>query len=191
MMKIPLLLIALIAVLSQLPAEIHSIKLKWNPYFCQAACNQSFSPILQGIPEVASVEYDANFGEAKLIWKPKAPFNFQAIDYAVRGFGLNIDNYNITVSGTITHSLDQFYLTSTGDNTRFKLLGPLIYEKNRYTINTSEYTHPLTQEVKSQLLEAEKKHAEVAIYGWLFEPYRYVWKIVIYSLKVEDKSKKK
>src|ERR1700722_5883495 len=81
--------------------EIQSVKIKWNPQYCQYDCRQNLVRRLREVPGVANVEFNAQFGEATLTWKPNFPFAFTPIDTAMRTVGPALHAVNLKVRGTI------------------------------------------------------------------------------------------
>lgn len=150
--------------------EVQEIILKWTPALCQANCIQGIAVQFNKLNGVASIKLNEALGQMDIRWKPDVPFSYPAIYGAMSMVGLNIDDFRLRVQGTITHNGEIIYLTSMGDNTRFRLLGPLIVNPKIYVVEHNTATHPLSIDMRSQLLNIEDAHQVVTIEGPLLDP---------------------
>lgn len=180
-----------IGLASFLGAEVDYVTISWTPEVCIESCGQGLKRYLSEIPEVSNVEINLAAGTARMLWKPNHQFSFQPINTATRVIGIpRILNSRIKVRGTISSSGDTYNLLSIGDNTPFLLLGPIQPNPAQYTITTSIYSHPLSQEMQNRLRDIERKRQVVAIEGTLFEPVRQISPVIIVEkLTVEEKTK--
>lgn len=164
--------------------EIREVVLSWNPAICLDMCIYGLEKNLRELPFVASATFNARAGTAVLKWKKDMSFNYEPLLFATRSIGVTIRDVRIIVTGKISHDGDNYYLLSTGDGTRFLLLGPLIYEPGRYSVRFSLETHPVPPGLMQKFLEAEKNDAILLIEGPLFEFTNYAYLPSIITEKV-------
>ena len=91
--------------------------------------------------------------------------------------GLSINQIKAQVSGTISHSDRDIFLTSTGDGTLFTLISPLRPVQNGYAVPYDYNLYaggnrPLSEDMRQQLLQAEQAGQELTVSGPLFVPER-------------------
>jgi hypothetical protein len=171
---------------TNLAAEVISVRLKWNDVACARDCRNNIQSIIQRVKGVSSLAIDPGFGEATIGWDPNVPFSLDAITTPIRSYGVRLDAINISVRGTISHDSMNVYLVSSGDRVRFLLLGPTRVEApgtNRYVMERSAANHPLGDAMKAQLLDAENKKQVVTVDGQMFNVEQHTLNIVISSVK--------
>jgi hypothetical protein len=164
--------IGLLSLCSILNAEIEWITIRWTSSLCLDSCVKGLRARFSQIDGVADVYIDQAAGQAKLKWKPNKTFSYTPIHGAMAMIGLYIKDIHMKVHGTIMHDRQNVYLISSGDNTRFQLLGPVQVNTTGYSMQASATSHPLTNETKSLLLDVENKKGSVSIEGPLFQAWR-------------------
>lgn len=166
-------------------SEIKVISFNWTPGLCPQNCEVELERQLRTVPEIENVVINQNGG--RISWKPDLQFSFVPINQASRMTGIRILTTRIKVKGKIEESMGNFYIVSSGDNTRIQLLGPIEASVDRYVIQQNIDSHPLTPNIRAQLMEAEKKKQLVSIDGPLFEPER----IIILAMIIENITEEK
>lgn len=156
--------------LNLLHSEIEQIRIKWNSSVCQESCLRKLENQFQSLPELTGMTINGNEGEAILTWKPDAPFSYIPIEVAISRIGFGIDEIQMTIKGKISHERGNPILISSGDNTRFNLLGTPEIKPNRYIEQNSPFNRPLTLEMNSILKDAESNKKVLTISGPLFQP---------------------
>ncbi len=156
-------------------AEIQTVVAKWIPFqydipSCTASCGEQVVKQMNKINGVATVQLDLAGGKVNLTWKPGVPFSYAALDAGLRLAGPGINEVHVKAQGAITHNKDSVTLVSTGDGTRFILLGPLLAKPNQYVVEFNTASYPLPQSMRQQLIDAEQNHQYVAIDGKLLLP---------------------
>lgn len=173
-MKAFLLKILLVVAPFQISAEIERVTVKWlNPTICSDSCINDMAKQFGAIAGAAEVVLDQGAGQADVRWKPRAPFNFNPINTAMRLVGPSIHDVRVKVRGTISHASSTITLESLGDNTRFILLGPVNPSMKQYTVVHNTDNRSLSDETKAKFLEAEKNFEVVEVEGPLLDPWRY------------------
>jgi hypothetical protein len=157
---------------NSLVAEIVQIEIRWNAFKCLDVCIPRVVENLKAIPQVSNIQTDAQSGSAVMQWNPGYPFTYEPFRLASSSAGIRFEEIILHVRGTISHTLDNFYLNSAGDRTPYLLVGPnqptLGHHLSRF--NRNPVNRPLTEEVKKQLLETEQEGSEVVVSGPLFFP---------------------
>lgn len=178
---------------SCLQAEIVLVTVKWTVNLCQDYCVRNLYKELGKVKGVGEVVINQAGAQADLRWKPNVPFSFVDVDAAMRMVGPSIEDIRMKVHGTLTHTQDSVTLISTGDNTHFQLLSPIIPSKTQYVEEYNVATHTLWAATREQLLQAEANHLSVTIDGQLFRPewapplYILIQKITVDQPKKEGK----
>lgn len=157
---------------THLNAEIEKVSVKWTPYQCDAGCVQNLDRQFRQIAGVADVTINMSAAQAEIRWRPNIPFSYTAIDTAMRMIGPSIDNrgLRLKVRGTIQHDARSVTLISTGDNSRFILLGPIVPSPTHYVEEESVWSHRPTPEARNEYLAAEDADQTVTVEGPLFQP---------------------
>lgn len=153
-------------------SEVQKLTIKWSAPQCNTKCADTIVAAFSKIPEVASIDMNQPAGQMDVHWKPNQKISFIPVNAAMSRVGLTMDDIRIRVRGTISHDDRGVVLLSIGDNTPFQLLGPIVPERHRYTIQYSPYTHPLSPEMKEQLLKGEQENKVATVSGPLFMPER-------------------
>lgn len=144
----------------------------WKPGLCGAPCVKNLYKQLGRVPGVSTVNIDQAAGRAYLEWKPDRTFSFQPLNAAVRYVGIRVDDIRLKVRGHIIQEAAQIKLVSSGDNTSFTLLNPVIPQPRQYVEQWNPAARKLSPSLQAQLLEIAKKGEVVTIEGQFFEPYR-------------------
>lgn len=179
-------LLALLVVGNLLHAEIEQIDIRWNAFKCLDACVPFIERGLQGIPQVTHIKINSKEGTASMGWNPASPFSYEPFNLASATAGIHFDEMRLNVKGTISHEGDNLYLTSSGDHTRFLLIGPVKTEPGRYVPRFNVATRPLTGDAKNQLLDAEKNGLMVNISGPLFLPSSHSLTLMAEHIKIYE-----
>lgn len=173
-------------------AEVQKLTIKWSAGLCNITCSDLLRNAFLKIPSVADVEMNQPAGQAEIHWKPNQKISFIPINAAMSRVGLAIEDIRIKVRGTITHDDRGVTLISLGDSTPFQLLGPVVPDKNRYVIQYSPYTHPISPEMREELLQGEKEEKVATISGPLFMPERsppFPLMIIVENIKFSNPKK--
>jgi len=168
----PVLLTLFSLITISLTAEIERVTIKWTPGLCQTSCSKTLQQKLSKMNGVAEVNFNQDGAEANLRWKPTASFSYANLESTMAQIGLSMDDIRIKARGYIKHDEKTVTLVSIGDNTRFVLLGPVIPQKSAQVNEYSVYAHPVSPELRTKLLNAEKANMIAVIEGQLFEPER-------------------
>lgn len=156
---------------SPLYGEIQRVELFFTPGLCNASCGSLLVERLERAPGVASAEVDPGTGRAYLKWKPNAPFSFPDIHAASRFVGIRISDIHLRVRGyTTLEGRDTITLLSSGDNTSFTLLNPVIPLPNQAAVVHNAVSRQLTPENAEVLLKLQDQ--PITIQGYLFQPFR-------------------
>jgi hypothetical protein len=169
---------------NNLKGEIQEILIRWNAFKCLNVCVPSIERNLNGIRGVIKPQIDSTSGTAVMGWEPKAPFSYEPFKLASAAVGIRFSEIRIRVRGTIFHDAENFYLISTGDDSRFKLVGPINAPPGQYTPSYNLANNILTPRLKDQLLNAEKEDQELLISGPLYLPNQYPRVLIIEQIKV-------
>lgn len=170
-------LFAGILLVSSLRAEIDEVMIQWTPMLCQGSCVQGLYQQFGKIPGLANVEISQPQGQALLIYQRGAPYTYGPINTAMAMIGLSINQMRAKVTGFISHSERDVFLTSTGDGTIFTLISPLRPQPYGYAVPYdynlyNSGNRPLNDMTREQLLEAEQAQVELTIAGPIFVPER-------------------
>lgn len=163
----------LLAITSNLQADIEKILIKWNAALCRDVCIPNLQSKFRSVGGVTDFQINPSAGVAELHWRPRYPFSLVPFNTAMRSVGIRMLNIRVRVTGTIAHDSYNVYLVSLGDNSRFQLIGPIRPEIGQYVIRQNIANHPLSPEVLQRLLSTEAGGQTVTIEGPLFEPNRY------------------
>lgn len=174
----------LFSVSSLLQGEVEEVTIRWNAMKCLDICVPGIQRNLSGIREVSNLQINDRSGIAVMRWSPNYPFSYEPFRLAMSAAGIAVLDMRLRVRGTISHDVENFYLTSTGDGARFLILGPILVESARYVPRYNPATHPLTGPVKEQLLEAEQKNDTVVISGPLYLPTQYPRTIMAEQIRI-------
>lgn len=173
-----------------LSAEIQSVVIKWNAALCLDVCIPGIERNLQSIQSVTDIRINARAGIAEMGWKPNYPFSFAPFNLATRSVGIRLSDLRLRVQGTIAHDVEGVYLVSLGDNTRFRLIGPIQPLAGRYVVQSNIASHPMPADLQQKLLDAEAQNTIVTVEGPLFEPFRYTNTIISEQVKFPKKDER-
>lgn len=158
-------------------SEIEKVSFNWTAGLCPQNCVIGLEQQLRQYPEIDSIVINQAGGQ--LTWKPNQIFSFIPLNQASRMVGIRILTTRVKVKGRIVESGGTFYIVSTGDNSRIQLIGPIQPSPDRYVIQQSIDSHPLSDAMKARLIEFEQKNKEVVVDGPLFEPARMMFLALI------------
>ncbi len=170
---------------SGLHGEITKVKITWNNIGCTASCAELLEKYLKEIPAIAEVRLNAQAGSAELVYKPNSPYEYQPIHYAIARVGITLNDVRMDLRGTISHSGNQIFATSVGDNTKVELLGQQRSSTTQFVEKYNVANYPIDPEMKNALLSAEQKHQIVKIEGTVYMAYRTPLRLIVTSYKVE------
>lgn len=151
-------------------AEVEKITIRWTAMECDNICMPHLDQQFKKIPGVS--EITMNPGQAEIKWKANAPFYLPSIKIAMQMIGLYMTDLRVKVRGIIKHSPTDVYLISSGDNTEFNLLNPVIPDPQRQAPQYNRAARALTPELRQKLLEAEARQQIAIIEGPIFMPER-------------------
>lgn len=167
------LILLLLGFSLNLLAVIENVQLNWDNIQCQQDCANNLNKNFQKIKEVSEVTVNQQTGVATLKWQLNVPFNFRPIHEAYAKVGIHMIALRLKVSGTITQKGKQFLLVSSGDNSRFNLIGNITAKTHQYTAEKSPYNRPLTADLIKQFIQAEKDRSLVTIEGPILQPFQF------------------
>lgn len=183
-------LLATLALCASCPlmAEVQSVKIKWTPSLCRLdSCIKGLENQFRRIKGVSDVQMDQQNGQAVLQWRSDVQFSYPPVYQAMAMIGLSVDDFRIRVRGRVIQTGSDFYLVSIGDETRFKLFGPIQTQPLQQTpetnwpsqpkpfLQSAEYNvlaHPLTLDLQDRLKKAQGDKRVVTIDGPLLMPER-------------------
>lgn len=163
---------------SSLNAEIERITIMWNPQVCLEGCVREITKQLQKVPGIAEILINQPQGQADMRWKPKSPFSFDFIRYAVGVVGAPIRDVRIQVRGTLIVTPAAVILESLGDNTKFVLLSPAQQSLYKNVPQRNFDSHVLAPEMRDQLVAAATQSTVVTIKGPLLRPQYGLYLII-------------
>lgn len=175
---------------TSLKAEVQQVTLVWQPGLCAVSCVKELDKQLTRVPGVAKVDINEGSGRAYLTWKPDAPFSFQPLNAAVRYVGIRVNDIHLKVRGRVMQEGNQIKLISSGDNTSFTLLNPVVPQQRQYVVQYNPEVRKLSPQTQADLVEAQKNDWMVTIEGPFFEPYRSPPNMLVVEQMNIDKSKK-
>lgn len=164
-MKYLNIIIPLLFAIPALQGEIVDIRVDWNNIQCQADCATQVERQFKRIKEASSVSVDAKGGTATLTWKADTRFSYQPIRAAFARVGIAMQSLRLTVRGTISSSGRNFYIHSLGDKSKFRLLGTIQPQENRFEPTNSPFNRPLTKQQIEQLKLAESQKLVATVSG--------------------------
>lgn len=181
-----------LAIESSLIGEIELVQMRWNAFKCLDPCVALVEQNLRAILAASDFQINGVTGTAAMKWDPKTPFSYEPFRLAAGAIGFKIIEMRVRVRGKVTHEGDNVFLISRGDGTRFMLIGPIQTQPGRYTPRYNLAVHPLTPQMKEQLLQVEKDGSEVLLSGPLYLPSH--WSHVLIAEQVivnpdEDKTR--
>lgn len=162
-------------------AEVEEVTVTWNGFKCQSSCVSQMEQNLKSIPNATNVQVNPQ-GSAIMKWAPNQPFSYEPFRYAAGAIGNRFSSMRIKVKGTITFDGTNFFLISSGDNTQFLLVGPLLTQPGRYAPNNLQ-THPITPATQDQLTRLTQSQRKVMISGPLLLPSYYQLALVTENIK--------
>jgi hypothetical protein len=168
-----LVCVLMILFFSRTSAEIVKVEVQWQPETCPMNCAQLLASQFQKIPGIAQIIMNQPGGHVELRWKPNFPFAYQQVKSAMQAAGPGIQDIRVKVRGTVHFDQQTASLVSLGDNTTFYLLGQVQANPNQLSVYYNVESHPLSQEILTQLVDGAKKNQIAVIEGPLFEPWRY------------------
>lgn len=176
---------------SFLNAEVEQVSLRWDPIPCKKACPILLHDRLQKAKGVASVEINADSGNATMTWDKKIPFSFVPLNYALRYVGVREKELRVKVSGSISGSGASYFIKSRGDNTIFVLFNRAAPGgQSNYVTLYSATNRVLTPELITKLEDIKKSNQIAIIEGPIFMPERSPpdpLRLVIDNISIEKK----
>ncbi len=171
--SVRLSIFAAIMFINTLSASIESISLTWLASVCRLECARNLDKQFHAIPAVNNVQINQDAGKAIMTLKPNAPFTFAPFNAAMEMVGLSIHDIRIIVKGSISRQGDEYLLISSGDNTPFVLVNPVVPQPG-YVVqyNALAANRKLTPALLDQLEKARDARQVVTIEGPLFMPER-------------------
>ena len=167
-------------------AIIEEVVLKWNPAICTGPCNGLISQQLNTVAGIDNIEINASAGVARLKWQPNAPFSYTDLNTASRTIGVRLNDIRVRVIGTIEYAVPNYYLASTGDNTRFLLIGPPNVRFGQY-LPRNIASYPLPPSIIQQLSTAQTQGQSLMIEGPLFGYERHLLILITEQVKKPPK----
>ena len=172
-----------------LKAEIQEIVMKWNALLCLNSCEPFLKDQLNNIVGIQAVQISARAGTAVMGWASGQPFSYAPFNLATRTVGIRIADFRLKVLGLVRQAQDSFYLYSPSDGTSFLLAGPIRAWPDRYIVEESIASRPLSPGMKQRLAELAQTGQWTEIEGPLFEPLRYQLILIVEQLKVPKEIK--
>ncbi|CDZ80347.1 hypothetical protein BN1013_00857 [Candidatus Rubidus massiliensis] len=154
-------------------AEVETVVIRWwYSSACLGSCVRDIIKYFSRVYGVAEVSVQQTEGQISIRWKPYVTFEFLPMDTTMRLIGLSIREIRVKVQGTIEHDVDNIWLVSTGDNTRFMLINPIIPVKNQYVEEHNPLNRGLNMELRNKFMDAQANGQYVTVEGRLFQPIR-------------------
>src|SRR5262245_15811121 len=107
-------------------AEIEQVTISWTPGLCLTQCEKVMQQQLSAIPSVEEIKINQPAGRAYIKLKPGTAFSFAPYNTAMRLIGLSIQEIRVTVTGQILSQGSNYVIKSSGDNTTFILVNPIV-----------------------------------------------------------------
>ena len=170
--------------------EIQQIILTWQAGLCSNTCIQALEKRLKEIPAVQELRFNPSAGMATMHWSAGATFWFEPFNTATRMVGIRLSTIRLKVSGKVVKEGSFFYLNSTGDTSRFRLIGPLQASAENYTIQQNVTNYSLSPQMVAQLNEWADKKTTISVSGPLFEPNRPALILIVEDMHPEKKPTK-
>lgn len=150
--------------------------MRWTPGFCLAPCEETLRQKLAASPDVAESDVPAGASQATIRWKPDKKFNYQLLNFLIKGAGVKANQVLISARGQIRHDKNEVYLVSQGDNTRFTLLSPIYVspDPTQGQVRHNLDSYKLSARTREELINNEKEDKIVTVKGLLLDPWRYV-----------------
>lgn len=180
------MMIAALSMANLLRGDIKQITLTWNAVTCQDTCVAQIHKELSTTKEIHDITINPQEGSAVMQWKTGELFSYEPFRYAMAAVGLSINSMRVHVQGTISHEGETVFLNSTGDNTRFQLVGPIKTQPGRYTPRYNLASYPLSQELLQQLRDFEQQRMKVIVSGPLLLPSHYPLVLIIENISPVD-----
>lgn len=157
-----------------LQAEIQQVTISWTANLCRTECVKNLYTQLGSIPSVKEVRINQGAGKAFIFLKPNAPFSFAPFNAAMQMVGLSIIDIRVRAKGPIVNQGQDYILLSSGDNTPFTLINPVIPERNDYVVqyNAGAVNRRLSPSNVQKFEDAKKSREIATIEGPLFLPER-------------------
>lgn len=168
------LLVVMLLGINRINAEIQEVSLTWTAGLCHAQCIKNLEMQFRRIPSVQEVQINEGAGKATLKLKKNMPYSFAPFNQAMELVGLSIIDIRVIATGQISNVGQDFVLISTGDNTTFTLINPIIPERSGYVVqyNAGAVNRKLSPAMVQQMEDAKKSKQIATIQGPLFFPER-------------------
>lgn len=168
-------------------AEIVWVDIYWTES-CTAKCATMIEQRLKAIPAVAAVEVYAAEGRARMHWRPNHRLTYMMVKSAVAWVGVDISDMLVQVRGNIQSGSSNMSLISSGDGTRFALLGfPETPDTQTKMINwENSASYPLNHAVRQQLWQARQNNQIVTVQGPLFQFWNPPLSLIIAKMQVGE-----
>ena len=160
--------LAILLVVTPLSGEIQQVSIHWRSGLYQGTCVQLVEKELNKINGVDQLTIDQVAGVATLSWNPKIPFQYTAINTAMRMVGLSMRDIRICVRGLIAHTEEAMFIVSDGDGTRFELIHPLGSDAQDIATKYNYQARKLQPALKQKLLNGEKNRQIATVEGPVF-----------------------
>ena len=171
-MKMLLLFIVAMFGFFPLRGEIQLVTLNWKTGVCKSECIRHLEKQLRAIPLISEIQINEGAGQAQLKLKPNSSFTYEPFRMAMESIGISITHLDLVVRGQISSQGQDYVLLSTGDNTAFTLINPIVPERDNYIVqyNTVPGNKKLTPNLIKQLEEGRKAKELATIQGQLLFP---------------------
>ncbi|MDP1879337.1 MAG: hypothetical protein Q8K60_00185 [Parachlamydiaceae bacterium] len=160
-------------------AEIEKITIRWNPITGREMVVPGIIKSLTAIPAVSNVQADGASGSASMSWNPRSPFAYEPFKFAAGAAGIRFREMRLRIKGTIKTEEAYYYLLSSIDQSRFRIIGPAQTDPNRYIVTNNIETHHLSKLMANKLNQAADLQQEVVIEGPLFLPNSFPRTIIL------------
>jgi len=167
-------LIGISALHASLRGEIQQATLSWTPGLCKTECIRNLEKELRMISSVKEVRLNDSAGQASILFKSNIPFSMSAFEEAMRSNGLSIISFRLRVKGEIVSQGPDYVLISSGDNTSFTLINPIVPERDNYIVqyNISSKSPKLSPTLIKQIEDNRNLNEAATIEGPLLFPER-------------------
>lgn len=164
--------------------EIVEVVIEWNAERCGGAlCAPRLAMALRKVRGVREVLLEPYVGTATLLWRPDYPFSYAPLMLASGEAGVWFEETWIEAHGVILPAGKGFAFRSTGDRTRFALMGPVAYIPGYYFPSFSPDAHRFSHAMLARLHQLAASGEEVRLSGALHFPRVFPLTIVVSDVR--------
>lgn len=168
--------------------EVLDVTVMWNNVMCLEPCGKLLQEKFLKMPQVQEVSIDITAGQARIKWKPKAPFSYYPVKTTMQMVGLGVNEMKVTVRGKAKVTKDKVVLVSLQNNTPFELVSLPTPEQGLYVTRPNQIFMKLDPGLAEKIMTEAKEDKILIISGPLYSPWRSPpLQLVVESIQVEKK----